>query len=287
MDQNSPAETAGIEDTIDLFDVLLTLAENIWLLVLGPLLAGALVYGLTFLLPQKFQSTAILRAEADVASFMTTATVLDTSLTNLGFLKDLSEEEAEQARIDLNKRITTQVGRNDKLVTLTVTANSPKAAQSMANEILTHTFAGLRPKGAELKRLETQKATLEQQISELQITSKTAQKLLDESSPAGNMGLLAESISSLSAAQIRMQETLLAVEKRMQGLTDEDLLQPPTLPKKPAAPKKGLNAILTVVGTGFLMLIFVLLRQYWGSSSTLELHQHRLDALKRRYGFGR
>lgn len=284
MDQKSPA---GFEDTIDLFDVLLTLAENIWLLVLGPLLVGALVYGLTFLMPQKFQSTAILRAEADVASYMTTATVLDATLTNLGFLKELSEEEAEEARIDLSERITTQVGRNDKLVTLAVTANSPEAAQSMANEILTHTFAGLRPKGAELKRLETQKAALEQQISELQITSKAAQKLLGESSPAGNMGLLAESISSLSAAGIRMQESLLTLEKRMQGLTAEDLLQSPTLPKKPATPKKGLTAILTVVGTGFFLLVFVLLRQFWTTSSTLEPHRHRLDALKRKYGLGR
>lgn len=287
MDQQNPAPIDDFEDTIDLVDVLLTLAENLWLLVLGPLLAGALVYGLLFVVPQKFQSTATLRAEADVASYMTTATVLDATLNNLGFLKDLSEEDAEQARTDLQKRVSTQVGRNDKLVTLTVTAKSPGAAQSMANEILTHTFSGLRPKGAELKRLEIQKAALEQQISELQITSKTAQKLLDDTSPNANMGLLAESISSLSAAQIRMQESLFAVERRMQGLTYEDLLQPPTLPKKAVAPKKGLTAFLTVLGTGFLLMVFVLIRQYWTTSSTFEPHQHRLDALKRKYGLGR
>lgn len=287
MDQQTPARTDEFEDTIDFFDVLLTLAENLWLLILGPLFAGALVYGLMFLVPQKFQSTAILRAEADAASYMTTATVLDATLNNLGLMKNLSEEGAERARTDLQNRVSTQVGRNDKLVTLTVTANSPGAAQGTASEILTHTFAGLRPKGAELKRLETQKAALEQQLSELQITSKTVQKLLDDSSPNANMGLLAESITSLSAAQIRIQETLIAVERRMQGLTDEDLLQPPTLPKKAAAPKKGLTAILTVAGTGFFLMVFVLLRQFWATSNTFATHQHRVDALKRRYGLGR
>lgn len=287
MDQQNPARTDDFEDTIDLFDVLLTLAENLWLLILGPLLAGALVYGLLFLVPQKFQSAATLRADADAAAYMTSATVLDASLNNLGLLKELSEEEAEQARIDLQRRVSTQVGRNDKLITLTVTDNSPAAAQSMANEILTHTFAGLRPKGAELKRLETQKAALVQQLTELQVTSNTAQKLLEESSPTGNMGLLAESISSLSSAQIRMQETLLGIEKRLQGLTNEDLLQPPTLPKKAAAPKKGLTAILTVVGVGFFLMVFVLLRHFWATSNTFEAHQHRLYALKRRYGLGR
>lgn len=287
MDHHSAALAHDSEDTIDFFDVLLTLAENFWLLLLGPLVVGLLVYGVTFLVPQTFESTATLRAEADAASYMTTASVLDAALNNLGFLKDLSEEEADLARIDLQKRVSTQVGRNDKLVTLSVAANSPAAAQSMASEILKQTFAGLRPKGTELKRLETQKAALEQQISELQTTSKTAQKLLDESSPAGNMGLLAESISSLSAAQIRMQETLLNVEKKIQGLTDEDLLQPPTLPKRPIAPKKWLTALLGALAAGIVLLVFVFLRQTWATSSTLQPHQQRLNALKRRYGIGR
>ncbi|MDR7096741.1 Wzz/FepE/Etk N-terminal domain-containing protein [Hydrogenophaga laconesensis] len=287
MDQHRPAHAGDFDDTINLFDVLLTLAENIRLLILGPLLAGALVYGVMFIVPQHYESTATLRAEADVASYMTTATVLDASLNNLGFLKELSEEDAEQARIDLQKRVSTQVGRNDKLVTLTVTANSPGAAQSMASEILSQTFSGLRPKGAELKRLEAQKVSLEQQITELQTTSRTAQKLLDESSPAGNMGLLAESISSLSAAQVRMQENLLNVEKKMRGLTDEDLLQPPTLPKRPVAPKKGLSAAVGAVGVGIFLLLLVFLKQLWVTSSTFEPHQRRLDAIKRKYGLGR
>lgn len=287
MDHQIPVRAEELEDTVDFFDVLLTIAENLRLLIIGPLLAGALTYGVTFLVPQTYESTATLRAEADVAAYMTTSTVLDASLNNLGFLKDLSEEDAEQARIDLQKRVSTQVGRNDKLVTLSVSAYSPSAAQSMANEILTQTFSGLRPKGAELKRLETQRAAFEQQLSELHITSQTAQKLLSESSPAGNMGLLAESISSLSTAQTRMQETLFNVEKKIRGLTDEDLLQPPTLPKKPVAPKKGLTAILAALATGIVLLVFVFLRQFWVTSTALEPHQRRLEAIKRRYGLSR
>jgi len=250
-------------------------------------LAGALLFGLAFLLPQKFQSTAILRAEADAASYMTTAAVLDASLANLGFLKGLSEEETEKARIDLAKRVTTQVGRNDKLITLNVTASSASEAQNFANEIIKNTFAGLRPKGTELKRLEVQKAALELQIGELQATSKTAQRLLQESSPAGNMGLLAESVSSLSAGVIRTQDALLKVEEKMQGLTSEDLLQSPTLPRKPVAPKKGLIAVLSAFGAGLLLLVFVLMKQFWITSNTVEPHRQRLEALKRSYGLGR
>lgn len=84
-----------------------------------------------------------------------------------------------------------------------------------------------------------------------------------------------------------MQEALLKVEKEMQGLTSEDLLQSPTLPKKPVSPKKGLIAVLSALGTGFLVLVLVLMRQFWITSKTLEPHRHRLDALKRSYGLGR
>lgn len=289
MDQNKPARADDFEDeeTIDFFDVLLTIAENLWLLILGPLLAGALVYGMTFLIPPTFQSTAILRAEADVASYMTTDPVLDATLNNLGLLKDLSEEAAEQTRIELKNRVSTQVGRNDKLVTLTVTAHSPGAAQSTANEIITHTFSGLRPRGAKLKRLEIRKTTLEQQIQELQVANRTAQKLLEESSPAGDNGLLAEAISSISATVIRLQETLLSVEAEVQGYADESVLQTPSLPQKRASPKRSLTAILATVGTGILLLVFVLVRQFFATSSPFEQHQQRLDALKRKYGLGR
>lgn len=287
MDPNSPAHVDDFEETIDFFDVLLTLAENLWLLILGPLLAGALAYGVTFWVPPTFQSVAILRADAAAASYMTTATVLHATLNNLGMLKNLSEDAAEQARINLRARVSTQVGRDDKLLTLTVTAHSPSVAQSTASEIITHTFSGLRPRGVELKRLETRKTTLEQQIQDLQTTSGIAQKLLAESSPAGDNGLLAESISSISASVIRLQETLLVVEATMLGYTEEQVLQTPTLPQKPASSKRGLIAIVTTLGAGFLLLVFVLFRQFLATSSTFESHQQRLDMIRRKYGLRR
>ena len=48
------------EDEISLLDLLLVVAENIKLLILGPLLVGLLALGGSYLLPQKFVSNAIL-----------------------------------------------------------------------------------------------------------------------------------------------------------------------------------------------------------------------------------
>lgn len=288
-DMRSPntSNVAESEDNFDLLDLALTIAENIWLLVLGPLLAGGLVYGLTFLLPHRFESNAILEAEASMAAHMTTASVLDTSLRKLGYLSDLTEDEADDVREKLIENIRVHNGRNDKLVTLTIAGSSPEAAQKMANEILVNAFAASKPRGDELRQLETEKNLLERQVKELTTTSQTVQSLLSEASPTGNQGSLAESIPAISSSLTKMQEGLHSVEKKLSGLTADDLIQAPTLPKRSVAPKKGVIAILATIGTGFALLMFVFLRQSWRNPTTLALHQGRLVALKRKYGFNR
>ena len=132
-----PELNSELDNNVDLFDVLLTLAENFRLLILGSLLAGACAYGLAFLLPPKYESTSVLRAEPSVAAYMTTPSVLDATLQKLGYLDGLDGEKAEDARESLARHVEARAGRNDKLVTLTVTGRSPEAAQSLNREILT------------------------------------------------------------------------------------------------------------------------------------------------------
>lgn len=274
-------------DTIDLVDLLLTLAENLRLLLLGPLLIGSVTFGVTYLLPQKFESVAILKAEPSAATYMTSASVLDAALKKLGHLKGLSEEEAEEARTKLQRQVSAHVGRNDRLITLKVEAGSPEASQRMANEILVHTFASLKPNGAELQRLSAEKAILSQQVSELTAASKTTQRILERASSTDNLGSVAESIAAISNNLIRAQEGLHKVEQKLQGLTADDLIQTPTLPRKPVASNKSLITVLVTLATGLILFVVVLIRHAWRTSSSVVQHQARLDALKRRYGIGR
>jgi len=274
------------DDSIDLLDVLLTLAENLKWLILLPVIGGTLVYGLSFLLNEKYESTAIIKAEGSLAASMTASHVLDAALKNLGYLDQLSEEEAEEAREELQSNISTSVVRGTKLVSLTVTGRSPEAAQRMTQEILNQVYADSKPREIELKRLTTEKAMLEAQAVELAAASKTAQKLLEDPSPGTNTGSLAGSIASISARMVEMQATIHKLDQTMQGLSNEDLVQAPTLPKKPSAPNRKLIAAVSVVVIGFLVLVLVLLWHSWRASHAIELHSERLAALKRRYRLG-
>ncbi|PZO17854.1 MAG: hypothetical protein DCF26_09135 [Burkholderiales bacterium] len=267
--------------------LFLTLAENIRLLVVGPLLMGAVVYGLTYLLPQSFESSAVLLGDANTSAFITTAPVLEVSLKNLGYLKNASEQQAEEARADLEGNVKVRTARDSKLITLTVARSSPEAAQKMANEILNQTFAASKPKGAEQKRLESERAFLERQARELDTISKATQTRLQEATVAENLGNLAESLASISNASVKIHLDILALEKRILGVTAEDLLQTPTLPLKSVSPKRGLTALLASASAGLLLLIFVFLKQAFQNSIASEHHRERLEALKRRYSLGR
>ena len=129
MNEEVPVAPSSTTEDFGLLDLLVTLAENIKLLIIGPLVIGLCALGISFLVPPTYQSVAVLQAEQPTASLMLTAAVLDPVIETLGLAKD---ETIEAVRIKLRERIKTAVGRNDKLLTLTVSAPTAQQAQEIA-----------------------------------------------------------------------------------------------------------------------------------------------------------
>ena len=65
MQDHTHTPDSPTDDEIDLLDALVTVAEHIKLLVLGPLLAGLTALGVGFALPETYQSTSLLMVEKD------------------------------------------------------------------------------------------------------------------------------------------------------------------------------------------------------------------------------
>uniref|UniRef100_UPI00404842C6 Wzz/FepE/Etk N-terminal domain-containing protein n=1 Tax=Shewanella sp. TaxID=50422 RepID=UPI00404842C6 len=77
-------------DEISLLDLALTVAENLRLLIIGPIAAGLIALGASSLLPKTFESVAILNVidqPEKVASLTTSAAVLDPVAEQLGLTK--------------------------------------------------------------------------------------------------------------------------------------------------------------------------------------------------------
>ncbi len=245
------------QDEIDLLDILVTLAENIKLLIVGPLLVGLCALGIAFIVPKTFESIAVLKAEQATASLMTTAAVLDPVAESLGLTK---EDSAEEARRQLREQIKVAVGRNDKLLTLTVSAPEPQQAQAIANAVLQQTYVQSRPKGSELARLETQLQDAKVRTKSAEDAAGTLLKRMETNGTTASTES-ARGYAELLNVAAAAQNQVAALQTQLEGVTDAQLIQAPTLPQKASKPKKGLIAIGATLAAGLALMLFVFVRQ--------------------------
>lgn len=271
---------AGADVDVGLLDVLVTLAENVKLLVIGSLLVGLCALGIGFMLPQTYQSVAVLQAEQPTASLMMTAVVLDPVIEALGLAKD---ETVEDARIKLQKQIKSSVGRNDKLLTLTVSGRTAQQAQAIASAVLRQTFQESRPKGSVRMRLEAQLAEARLRLKNAQ---EAATSLLEqlEKNGAGTGGEIARGYADLLGATGTAQGQISTLETQLEGLTDAQLVQFPTLPQKPSQPKKGLIAMGATLAAGLALLLSVFMRQALRNTTQNDTSSAKLLRIRKSLG---
>lgn len=260
-----PLSITGEE--VGLLDMLVTLAENVKLLIIGPTLVGLCALGISFMLPQTFQSVAVLQAEQATASLMTTAAVLDPVVTDLGLAKD---DTVEGARRTLRAQIKVAVGRSDKLLTLTVSAPTPQQAQATANAVLQQTYLQSSPRGSVRKRLEVQLAGAQGNLKNAENASASLLKRLESTvtiTASGGYDLV-RGYADLLTAAAAAQNQISALEAQLEGLSAAMLVQAPTLPNKASQPKKAMLAMGATLASGLLLLLFVFMRQALRKTAT-------------------
>ena len=286
MDTN-PLPSAA-DDEISLLDLLVTVSENIKLLILGPLAAGLCALGVSFALPASYESVAIL--PSDISSTLRLAAVLDSVVVSQGLA---TGKTVEQARLALDRRIKTAVGKQDKLMTLTVTGDSPVQAQATAKALLERGFEQMRPRGSNKTRLELQLAQARQRLEDAHKAATgllgllergykpdiSALKAVGTEIPRGYADLLLFVTSS--------QAAVVALELQLEGMTNEQLLQAPSLPEKPVSSKKAMIATVAALGTGFALLLWVFVRSSLRAAGADPQSAAKLAAIRRALDFAR
>lgn len=257
-------QTTHEANQVSLLDLMLVLAENLKLLVLGPLLIGTLALTVGFALPPRFTSQAILvSAPAQAVPIMTSPLVLDPVIKTLGLANDIS---IEAARAGLVRQIKAVMGK-DALLRLDVTATTPAEAQKNANLIidayLKSTAPGPLDRADLATRLSYAKASLEsvRRLME-RITSDNA-ALLNKPTTLGEAGI---SVVALGELQARYLGEVISIPRAMQGLSRDIVIQPPTLPTEAVSPKRGQMATMAVLASGFALLLWVFVRKTWTST---------------------
>lgn len=264
------------DDEISLLDILQVVVDNLRLLVVGPILAGLLALAGVSFWPKTYESTAILRADQTTASVMLSAAVLDPIASSMGYAATMSTDEA---RIKLSKQIKASINAKDKLLTLTTQADTPPGAQALAQAVLQQTFTQSQPRDSEKLRLEKQLAQAKAREAEATQAMQLLGKKLDAAGGSG-ASEIAQGYAQMLGVVKESQAAQVDIERQLQSLDASALVQQPTLPTKPVAPKRSLVAILSALAVGFLLLLFVFIRQSIRNASQNGESAQKLYALR-------
>ena len=273
-------------------DLLLVLAGNAKLLLLGPLVVGLVALALSYLLPQKYVSEAILvipaatgstaQPAAQAASLMRSPLVLDPVIVAF----DLSQgRSVNLARQEFAEAVKASVGK-DGLLRLAVTGPSAVQAQALANAVIDAWVKTTKPAEQDRNDLETRlsyaKTSLDGVTALLARLSKESGSYLAQPLSRGEAGTTLASVGDL---QSRYVNEVLNLTRTLQGLSRDVVVQPPTLPTEHVSPKKSMIATLAALGTGFALLLWVFMRQSWRALATRPEAADKLDRLRATFKF--
>ena len=276
MNSDSSPSNIAADDEISLLDLALTVAENLRLIIIGPIAAGLIALGVSSLLPKTFESVAILNVidqPEKVASLATSATVLDPVAEQLGLTKSATKDAA---RAELRERVSMAVGRKDGLLTLTTKGESGEEAQALANVVLAQLFVAVAPKGQDATDLEKSLSLARALYANNQLVIERSSALMGAAKSenavnavnAVNAGL--QGYAELIALQQSLAAKIASDERSLRGLTESRLAQAPTLPTQHVAPKRSLISVLAALATGFALLLFVFIRKALANAAVGE-----------------
>ena len=275
-----------VEDKeIDILDLFVVIADNLKLLVFVPFVLGLLVLGLGYALPKTYESVSVLSTDQvnqvnQVNSSVVTGLVLSADLlavvaqkTNLA--STISKEETLR---QLREMIKVSVGKQDKLVTLTTQGKTPESARQFNQVVLDQLFILSRPRGEQAAalqfQLDSEKTSLAAVIA---LESTLAKQLASGKALSEAQGrVYADALQSKS----RLSTNIAQFQLRQAGLSTNDLVQAPSLPETSIKPQKAKTSILAALGGGFVLLVFVFIRQALRSADTNPETAYKLQRIR-------
>ncbi len=273
------------EDEISLLDILVTLAESWKLLVLGPIIAGVLAGGLSFLWPATYESVAIVRLSEEEAALLHAAPVLDPLVEKFGYLQKEGGNK-DDARLALKKDLTFAADKKTKLLTITAKAHSVERAHALGQAALTVLLQELTPKGKDkelfLQTIDINKQSIADNTDALESIKKNVTRLM------GNELILdsgMKQFATLSAEISRLTLQNISLAQKLEPRGPEFYVQEPSLPQTKSAPKRALVAVFAALAVGFGLLVFVFVRKAWQSAAQDAEASAKLALIRKYFAF--
>ena len=241
----APTELVEDEESVSLIELAVPLAESWKLLLIGPIVAGLIAYGITWLIPPTYTATttflppqqqqsaanallsslgslaglasssANLRTPADqYVALMQSTTVSDRIVEQFKLMEVYDKKYRVDTRKELADNVHFNVGKKDGLITVEVDDKSPQRAAEMANHLvdelrrMTDTIA--------VTEAQQRRKFFEQQLRQTQDRLVQAQQVLQAS--GFTQGALKAEPKSAAESYARLKAEVTAAEVRLQTL---------------------------------------------------------------------
>jgi capsular polysaccharide biosynthesis protein len=277
----------SVNDEIDLLDLLVLIAENIKLLVVGPLITALLAFGAVSFWPATYESGFTLEGQKKVGKLHAVDLFTPMQVSQLLVSGAVASEAAKELQnsgqtqwADLlqSGAVSVQVLRNTTRVQTTVKAKDPAAAHAVAQALLQAALAMSKPQGEAFQEIQTD---LEKSKSAL------ASARLMESRFRAAINSTDRADTALAQAYIKLLDTIpnlvQSIEDdriRLNGLTSLDVLIGPSFVKEPVSPKLTVVLVAAILGVIFALLFWVFMREAYkketlSSSSAAKIARTR------------
>lgn len=275
-DPTSSAQAAYADDDISLLDLLATITEHLRLLVIGPLVVGLLALGISFVVTPTYESRSVLRLGESTTALLASDDLLAPLLPLAPWIDTNAPRVAQLQALRDHVKPTF----NKKDGTLTLTVSGPTAAQ--AHKLHLATIDELRkqllPKGRSLEQTEQRRKTAQATLDELNaVIPALSQNVVR---PSADSEASSRAYSLLLQQRLSAQQTLQDIDNSLKPFGEEVFAQLPSLPDKPVKPKKGLIAIVATLAAGFVLLVFVFVRQAMRNAAHNPQDAQRLQAIR-------
>lgn len=276
----------------DLLDLLVTVAENIRLLIIGPLLAGILALGAVSFWPASYESSFILEGqkkiekEQQTIDLFTPMQVSQLFAANAVFTeaaKELQNEGKTQLLALLHPgAVSVQVIRNSTHVQVTVKAQDPASAYAAAQALLKACLTMSKPQGEDLQYIQ---ANLEKNKNSL------ASARLMESRISVAINSTDRADPALAQAYMKLLDTIPNLVKsiandrvRLNGLTIADVLVQPAVATASVGPKRIVVFVSALLAAGFVLLLWVFTRQAFQKAAMSDSSFAKIARIRKALG---
>lgn len=284
--------SADADSSIDVVDILLTLAENLRTILIVVGLAASMALVFVASKPERFVSVAVIDLLAHAPLDDTHESGRLRSYASRQISAALSSETVLQeavARVGLNAStspppsVSVDVRAADRFVDLRVTAASAQQAQQLAKAVVESAIEYLKPVGADRERREKRLDALQVQARALTETLERLNAKLKLQPQSADLGSLATGQAMVVSNLADLQLKIAIEEAQLQLLSVASVVEQPSLPGAPEGISRSGLAVMTALGTGFVLTILLLLRGAFQGVRLSRRQSARLEALKSRY----